>query len=71
MKLLQHLLNEEICKTSVSGDASSGRITLRYNSPEELRAILQRLGISLPEETGEELPAQNEQPSEDSAPLVE
>ena len=57
MKLLQRLLNEELCKTSVSGDASSGRITLRYNSPEELQAILQRLGVSLPEEKAEEAPA--------------
>lgn len=63
MKLLQRMLNEELCKTSVSGDATSGRITLRYNSPEELQTILQRLGVSLPEENSEEVPSEPAAPA--------
>ena len=64
MKMMQRMLNEELFKTSVSGDATSGRITLRYNSPEELQTILQRLGVSLPEENSEEAP------SEPAAPVA-
>ena len=37
------------CKARISGDMDSGRITLRYNSPQELEALLQRLHADLPD----------------------
>ena len=38
------------CKARVSGDMESGRITLRYNSPQELEALLNRLHCHIPED---------------------
>ena len=38
------------CKARVSGDMESGRITLRYTSPQELEALLNRLHCHIPED---------------------
>ena len=38
------------CKARVSGDMESGRITLRYTSPQELEALLDRLHCRIPED---------------------
>jgi len=50
--LQQNLRNNIGCKTQVSGDENSGRIAFAYASREELLALLEKLGVSLPE--GEE-----------------
>ena len=38
------------CKARGSGDMESGRITLRYTSPQELEALLNRLHCHIPED---------------------
>lgn len=38
------------CRVRISGSARKGRITLAYSSPEDLRALLERLGLA-PEES--------------------
>lgn len=46
IKSLQQLLNREFSvRTSVSGSTEKGKITLCYESPEELHALLSRFGV--------------------------
>lgn len=48
--LQKHLCAALPCKARVSGDMESGRITLRYTSPQELEALLDRLHCRIPED---------------------
>lgn len=48
--LQKHLCAALSCKARVSGDMESGRITLRYTSPQELEALLDRLHCRIPED---------------------
>ena len=64
---LQDYLSKELpCKARFSGNRESGRLTLTYSSPEELRQILQRM--SCPWEA-ESLEADQEAAAEPTAPL--
>lgn len=50
--LQQNLCHVLGCKAQVSGDGHVGRISLAYASKEELKALLDRLGVALPDESG-------------------
>lgn len=50
--LQQNLCHVLGCKAQVSGDGHTGRISLAYASKEELKALLDRLGVVLPDESG-------------------
>lgn len=51
-KSLQKNLCSSIgCKTQVSGDENNGRIAFAYGSREELLSLLEKLGVTLPEES--------------------
>lgn len=54
--LQDYLCRELPCKARLSGNAQSGRLTLTYSSPEELRQLLQRMSC-----TWEAVPAASEQ----------
>lgn len=42
---VQKQIGRTLCRTSICGDGNAGRITLRYGSGDELRRILERLGV--------------------------
>lgn len=47
LRSLQEVLSRELsCKTRVSGNLESGRLTISYTSPDELRQLLQRLNCT-------------------------
>lgn len=47
LRSLQDILSKELaCKTRVSGNLESGRLTISYTSPDELRQLLQRLNCT-------------------------
>ena len=58
--LLQHVqkrLRRDLkIRANISGTEARGRISLSYQSQEELHALLQRLGINTTDFTGEEAP---------------
>lgn len=42
---VQKQIGRTLCRAGICGDANAGRITLRYGSGDELRRILERLGV--------------------------